>query len=344
MSEPQIVACEVDGCPVLENGRCLEGFENPVECPHAAKGTSQEEREPEAEAELEHVTEPTQNLEGEEMEPTQDVIELGGGESLTLPQADHLANRYGGQVVLIAGEFQSGKTTLVAELYGRFLKGSYDGWSFAGSDCLRALDRRYHGTRESSGLTHPDVPRTEDEEMRLVDLRLHRSGKRLPLMLSDIRGELFDGIVGGGPVATIVPLAARADQLVVLIDGKQIADDFKRSVALTWSKQLIGGLTEAGGIGVGTPTAIVLSKADLVDEDHLQWFAKEAESLRELALERGCGPSEIFTVAARPDASPHEPVDLPPLFAWLTSGRVEASKVPTNDKRVGRSFWRWGVK
>jgi hypothetical protein len=339
MSESQIVGCEADGCPVLESGRCLEGFENPTECPHATRRTPQEDQEPEPESES-----TTELTEDGEKEPSQNAIELGGGESLTLPQSDRLANRHGGRVVLVAGEFQSGKTTLVAELYGRFLKGPYGDWSFAGSDCLRALDDRYHGTRESSGLTHPDVPRTEDEEMRLVDLRIHRDGKRLPLMLSDIRGELFDGIVGGGPVAKVVPLAARADRLMILIDGEQVANDFKRSVVLTWSKQLIGGLTEAGGIDTGTPTAIVLSKADLVDDEHSQWFAEEAEDLRQLALERGCGPTEIFMVAARPDASPHEPIDLHPLFEWLTAGSAEVAEMPINDKDVGRSFWRWGMR
>lgn len=342
MSEPQIIGCEADGCPVLESGRCLEGFERPAECPHATTSASQGEQK--SEVESGHAPDPEESPDVEESESNQSAIELGGGESLTLSQADRLSNRYGGRVVLVAGEFQSGKTTLVAELYGRFLKGSYSGWSFAGSDCLRALDGRYHGTRENSGLTHPDVPRTEDEEMRLVDLRLQQGGKRLPLMLTDIRGELFDGIVEGGPVASLVPLATRADQLVVLIDGKQIASDFKRSVTLAWSKQLIGGLTEAGGVGAGTPTAIVLSKADLVDDEHSQWFAEEAIGLQRLALERGCGPTEIFTVAARPDTSPHEPIDLPPLFNWLTSESTDKAEIRVNDKIEGRSFWRWSAK
>src|SRR5262249_34294375 len=161
----------------------LEGFDPPSECPHvlheapAVEEPTGSETEPRSDVEL------SGGDEGAKLdEPT---VELGGGESLTLPLADQVATRYGAQVVLIAGDFQSGKTTLLAELYGRFLRGPYEGWSFAGSDCIRALDMRYHGTREGSGLAHPDVPRTEDEEMRLVDLRVDRGGTHVPLMLSD---------------------------------------------------------------------------------------------------------------------------------------------------------------
>jgi hypothetical protein len=242
--------------------------------------------------------------------------------------------------VLIAGDFQSGKTTLLGELYGRFLKGPYEGWSFAGSDCLRALDARYHGTRESSGLTHPDVPRTEDEEMRLVDLRIERAGRHIPFMLSDIRGELFDSIVEGAPVEETVPLAARADKLVILVDGEKVANNFQRAVAASWCKQLIGGLTEAGGVPAGTPTAIVLSKADLIDDEHSQWFAEEAEEMRALAAARGLEATEIFSVAARPDQSPYEPLDLPPLFDWLIPSAAKPIS-PELGRAASRSFWRW---
>ena len=341
MTATEIFGCSAEGCPVVETGRCLEGFDPPSECPHIS--LTPPDAEAQASSEEDGVPLEDEDAVGEEEiskldEPT---VELGGGESLTIPLADQTATRYGAQVVLIAGDFQSGKTTLLAELYGRFLKGPYEGWSFAGSDCIRALDARYHGTRESSGLAHPDVPRTEDEEMRLVDLRVERAGTRVPLMLSDIRGELFDSIVEGAPVEEAVPLAARADKLVILVDGEKVADSFQRAGVASWYMQLIGGLTEPGGVPPGTRTAVVLSKADLVEEENSQWFTAEAQKMRALAAARGLAASEIFSIAARPDLSPHEPLELPPLFEWLLA--EESAKTMSSDsgRGQGRSFWRW---
>jgi Double-GTPase 2 len=338
MNETQQIHCDSEGCPVLESGRCLEGFDPPSDCPHAVVGSPPASEGPEPSVADE---DEASKVRSEEQHPREETIELGGAESLTVPLADQIATRYGAEVALVAGDFQSGKTTLIAELYGRFLRGLYEGWSFAGSDCLRALDGRYHGTREGSGLGHPDVPRTEDEEMRLVDFRIQRNGRRLSLMLSDIRGELFDSVVEGGPVKEVVPLAARADKVVVLADGEKIADNFKRDVVASWCKQLIGGLTETDGVRAGTQVAIVLSKADLVDEEHAQWFTKEAEEMKQLALERGLGSTEVFSLAARPDASPHEPLDLPPLFHWLVSTATVDAASPDSQGRQGRSFWSW---
>jgi hypothetical protein len=351
MSERVAVGCAQPDCPVLEDGRCLEGLGE--ECPHvrwsdeveAQEGdaATAEDAEDEPGSELLHPSEegegPAEPDTGEE-----EHIELGGGDSITLSQAEELAQAHSAYVVLIAGEFRSGKTTLVAEIYGRFLRGPYRSWSFAGSQTLYALDRRYHRTREKSGLDKPDMPRTPDEEMRVLDLRLISQQRRLSLMFSDVRGELFDNISQGAPVESEVPLAARANAVVVLLNGFKLRDWADRGEALNLFRQLIAGLAEDGGVPVGTPLAIVLSKRDLLADEDLEWFERHETKLRELAARVGYGPVAVFPLAACPEEPPHEPDGLDPLFDWLCEPRQEAISLDSSgDLADPRSFWRWGA-
>jgi hypothetical protein len=341
MSEGEIVGCQHANCPVAEDGRCLEGFENVRDCPNIQLATDGAAATDSNEAEVLEVDGDSRVSSEEGNGSEEPLVELGGGTSLTLSEGDLLANKHSARVILVAGEFQSGKTTLIAESYGRFLRGPFCDWSFAGSDSLYALDRRYHGARESSGLSHPDVPRTEDEEMRLLDLRVSRGSKHHCLMFSDIRGEFFDNIVQGSAVAEEVPLAARADLLLVLVDGDKIKERSKRYNVKNWITLLLGGLTESGGIKPGTPVAIVLSKADLVSDSDREWFEATAEEWRALAFERRSSETEVFVAAARPDESPHEPIDLGPIFEWCTQGDRPPTILPSQAAGEERSFWKW---
>ncbi|MGB7159800.1 MAG: hypothetical protein WBD40_17165 [Tepidisphaeraceae bacterium] len=267
------------------------------------------------------------------------MVELGGDESLSLPAADAIAARWGASVVLIAGEHNAGKTTLLAELYGQFLKGEFDGWSFAGSDCLIALDRRLQGAR-GIGPGPPEIDHTVDEDMRLIDLRLrNQAGERVCLLLSDIKGEFVRQIVEGAPAHQELPLAVRADLTMVVIDGEKVASVYHRGEALTRARLLIGALTEPGGIRVGCPVLLVLSKGDLLDTETRSWFEAKASKLRAFAETRGVKAGIIVT-AARPLAMPHKPAGLTDLLSWLVTPRPSQSLLDLRTAvRVTRSFW-----
>jgi Double-GTPase 2 len=338
------VWCEQDGCPIAEDGRCFENFPDGEGCPHRrlsadptdpdARGQSSDEgADLEAESRLEQQPEETAS------DNDSDHIDLGGDQSLSLSEAGAVAAAYGARVVLVAGEHKAGKTTLVAEFYARFLEGAYQEWEFAGAETLIALDRRYHGARVASGLDAPDTGRTEEEDMRLLDLRIRSDQTLMPLLFSDIRGESFDNVAQGAPVSNEISLARRTDRTMILVNGKRINDPFKRAEAISWTRQLIGGLTEPGGLPRDRPLAIVLAKADIVEEAAQAWFLERAEQLRQLALDRGCGPTEIFVTAARPVQEPHVPKGLGPLFSWIVQPGDQAVGIPPPPPRPDRSFW-----
>lgn len=233
---------------------------------------------------------------------------IGGDTALTLAEADEIAARAPCRVVLVAGEFESGKTTLVVELYAQFLDGPFAGASFGGSRTLRALDSRHHPARAMSGGTVPTTVATRDENMRVLHLRLRRHGRVHDLLLSDVRGEYFENIIDGAAAASEVPLAARADLCLLAIDGQLVAVPEERQRAITRARLLLGGLAEDGGLRAGAKTVIVVTKRDLLGTSARQWATDQLAQLRDWAVNRGLDASTAM-IAARPEGARAEALD-----------------------------------
>lgn len=338
MSTVPPALCDQPDCPITTEGRCLEGFQAGAGCPHLLAESTPEPDE---------LTEEVDDIEEEDVatvpETVDQVVQLGGGESLTTPEAHDIAAEYGAEIILIAGEFKAGKTTLMIELYSRFLEGPVGGWLFAGSRTLVALDKRHLPTRYASGNVAATTERTQPEHEGLIHLRIVKEERTVPLFFTDLRGERFEHVTDGVPAAGEVPNVARANRTMVLIDGEKIGDVALRQTAMHRGRQLIGGLTELGGVTLGRPMAIVLTKQDLVDADQLKWFAEQARPLAEFACERGADAS-IMTIAARPDSAPDSPQGLEHVVTWLTAQMPKSADEP--DPLVNpadRQFWRLTV-
>lgn len=338
MSTSPALVCEQEGCTFAADGRCLEGLPDGEGCPHLHPVAAAEPAlaaTAEAEPETEAVAPPAS------ASPREQMMELGGEDSLSIAAADALAAKWGASVTLIAGEQNAGKTTLLVELYAQFLKGPFAGWSFAGSDCLIALDRRYDGAR-GAGPAPPEVEHTVDEEMRLIDLRLRDStGRRVHLLLSDIKGEFVRQVIEGEPLSDELPLAVRADRAAVVIDGEKIGDRHRREQALTRARLAIGALTDPGGLPRGRPLAILLTKHDRLDQEAREWFTGRAEELRAFAQQRGSHATTLIT-AARPEGAPHKAEGLADVLAWLVAPplvvkQLELAAIPAQP--ADRSFW-----
>jgi Double-GTPase 2 len=271
---------------------------------------------------------------------------LGGSESLTVDEAEELAGDHGVTVVVIAGERDSGKTTLVTELWARFLRAPFGGWLFGGSRTLLAFDVRHRGARESSGGSHARTPRTQEEDFRLMHLRIcnKQSREKTTLLLSDAKGELYEHIIDGTAVTEELSSTARADFLMLLVDGASVGDPFKRATAIHRGRMLLGGLLDPDGYRPPRPVAIVLSRADLADAAATRWWREEVADLQQVAEERG-HPTTIIELAARPDASPDTPEGLDHVLSWLTtpSEVVPASMVPVWGDEA-RGAWRYQSK
>lgn len=352
---PELV-CEQPGCPVAIDGRCFEGFADPAGCPHvhgltanpanATEGSDVNQNHLEAadadfaDPELDvdeddaEAKEQGAGVEGARVE----WIALGGDAALTLADADDVAQQAPCRVVLIAGEFDTGKTTLIVELYAQLLHGPFAGTEFGGSRTLRAFDRRHHPARADSGGTSPTTDRTAETDMRLLHLRLRRHDRVTSLLVSDVWGEFFENIVDGAAAAEQVPLAGRADLCILAVDGEQLAIPAERQVAATRARVLLGGLTEPGALRPTTPISIVATKADrLANPSARSWAEQRLQSLREFAESRG-HPSVVQLVAARPpDGAPTQGLDA--LLDHILPPPQAPSPTTAESRPADRQFW-----
>lgn len=273
------------------------------------------------------------------------MVYLGGDEALTVEESDRITANTAAPILLLAGEIESGKTTLLAELYGRFLEGPLAGWDFAGSETLMAFEEALKASMEESGNEEARTERTVYTNIRLLHYCLSRQDTRdrIDLLATDVRGELFEHIANGVPVGDEVPIARRADRVVVVLDGAKVGDKFKRANVVSSTVQLVGGLCAAGGLRPKTPLLFVLSKVDLAGIQGVAFFKEKCgEQLIPLAESAGMVATAL-EIAARPSGGA-TPIGLEEFLRWSGQPRSqtveELPALPRDDN--GRHFWAAG--
>jgi hypothetical protein len=321
---------------LLEEGRCLEAFDDPTDCPN----TELDDAAGVDAATSDGADEPASEEQASENGPAEPpaVVSFGGDVALGLSQANDLRAERPATVVLLAGETSAGKTTLIVELFEQFLKGPFGGWGFAGSRTLRAIDERHGPSRASSGRGSPDTKRTPDEGIAFLHLALS-GDQRVDLLLSDLSGELFQNIVDGASVGEQVPIALSCDVCVVLIDGSLMTSVSTRERAFSRARRLLGGLTQAGGLVGGTRVVVAATKSDLWASDAAADIATRLEALVGWVRELGLDASSL-TVSARPPADKAR-VGLAEVLDLLSHHDVPHD-LPANARQeiVGRRFWQ----
>ncbi len=208
---------------------------------------------------------------------------LRGPDPLTPVEASSLAAAGETRLVIWAGEHDSGKTTLSAELYERHRRGEAK-TVFTGSETLLGFEERIHLSRVESGRLTPRTKRTEldSDERELLHLAVQGDAGRTDLLIADIPGEVFRRIRDHEISATDVPLLSQADKLAVVVNGAQIARPGDRSMAIHFARQLIGELA-AGDLPVEKmDILLLLTKLDClrtVGPDALAYWEEEREPL-----------------------------------------------------------------
>jgi hypothetical protein len=262
---------------------------------------------------------------------------VAGDRPLTLLAASEVLNDRPCIVVLVAGEANAGKTTLLGELWAQFLRGSFSGWDFAGSRTLLALSELQALARASSGRSNPDTVRTRSEEPQLLHLAVQDDYKRSELLLSDVRGEYFEPVINGQVLGDRMTLASRADRCILLLSGEDYATRGGRARTLSRARQLLGGLTVTGGLTTRIPMLLAWSKADLIEESERD---NALAMLSSLANEFGAEvDATVSLIGARPEIGPQ--LGLDSALRWLVSADEAAGPlVALVDDHSDRMFWR----
>ncbi len=168
------------------------------------------------------------------------------------------------QIILVAGAFQSGKTTMELAMYQMFLRGMNKSLQFAGSRTLVDVVERSKGLRVISGNPESEVERTSSAEedkyfhMEVLDGRK----KRHNLIFTDFAGEIFEKPETNGEDALLEKFAG-VPNIIVLVDGEKLSGKWKDK-ALVDCKCVITKLMQTGIITDSTNVHLVYSKNDRI--------------------------------------------------------------------------------
>ena len=214
------------------------------------------------------------------------VIQFREGDYLSAVEAGEVVRAVPTSVIVVAGVVGSGKTTLVAGLYGLFHKGPFAGYSFAGSRTLPGFERRCHLARLASGRQTPATERTKHTDTHhLLHLRLAEFSplRHYDVLFSDIYGEAFRRAADSAEECRKFIVLKRADHVAVLIDGEKAVSRQDRQGTFSSADAFIGQCHDSEMLGKTSSVQAVVTKWDLVAssspadstfvESKLQWLS-----------------------------------------------------------------------
>jgi hypothetical protein len=289
-------SCSKADCTIAATGKCLEAHPDPQECPFFATTSA----EPEPAVALVTPIEPDQPD-----EPTPSAgrvfhagMELGFEDAISLSRAKYV------HLVPVLGATDAGKTCVLVSLYLLAVNRMLARFRFAGSQTLLGFEHRARGLRKWPSGELPDqfVDHTilgEDRVPSFVHLAfddLSRKTHRREFLFTDLPGEWTTDLINRLETAKRFSFLARADAVVVAIDGKRLADPETRQQEVMQAEHLIQRLKQTG-MPVHCKAILVISKRDESEISLLPYV----ESIRNLASELGFALNAIETAAISRD-------------------------------------------
>lgn len=230
-----------------------------------------------------------------------DWVELPSGEALNDEGAAETMKVSPTKTVLVAGENDTGKTSLLCGVYERYMNDDFAGHLFCGSRTLRAFERRSFYQRAESGRSEPDTERTRlpagQLELLHLELQSKTSAERVALLATDLAGEAFNLIRDNPEECEKYPILSRVDCVTVLLDAARLGTE-DRHAHRNSTRMTLRSLLQSGKLRPGVPVVVALSKWDLVDGS----MAKEQAGEDALAV---LGPAkdrphDVVRIAAAP--------------------------------------------
>lgn len=245
-----------------------------------------------------------------------DYLAVHSGEALTLAEATAVLGEHSAQVVVVVGEVDAGKTTLLAAMYETVAAGPVQGWTFAGSLSLVGFESRSHLAMAASNRSEEDPPRTSRSTERVALHLTVRSdaGDERHLLWADVSGEHAETLLRHDDPGDYGPLLRSATRVVVLVDGERLVEPVTRNLALADARTLLRALAEGDDIREETAIDYVITKWDKCG--HTDGVAADVVELadwaagirggiavhRTAARPHGEGLDELFTALLQPPA------------------------------------------
>lgn len=167
-------------------------------------------------------------------------------------------------MVLVAGPYASGKTTLIIMLYRLFLEGYNKRLYFAGSNTMEGFRERSVNLLYKSGQSEPFVSRTS---RAAEDWYLHlaisdEKGRKQNIFFADVSGEKFSDNTG---VEKLAEYFSDSENVIVVVDGEKLCDASKRYGEIFTSDLLLKRLLNIKILTKRTKLQIIFTKKDKID-------------------------------------------------------------------------------
>ncbi len=344
-----MLICHQSGCPFAKSGRCLEGQEPAESCPNLVATSSDVSVSSEADSEK-ALAGQADAVNEAEMCLLHDGLELDGREISAITRTAPAT------IVVIAGDADSGKTTLLNSVYEQFLRGPFAGLRFSGCRTFVGYEKRCFLSRMRSGRTEPDTARTKTSGVRYLHLSVQPESEAetsKDILFADFPGEYYRVARNSIVECQRLEFLRRMDFFIVLIDGEKLLSPSTRHLAVSQGRTLLRVCIDAGMLSKDTHVMIVVSKIDLVDLKGAS--AREFIETNKAKLLEQFGSRipllSFHEVAARPDAKanlrPGHGVDQLARM-WASPRFVEKSPalIPPgkNVRQFDRILERWGTK
>lgn len=183
------------------------------------------------------------------------------GNGLNLRELVHLSARIPVTMVMVAGPYASGKTTLMVMMYHLFREGLNKKLRFRGSKTMRGYWKRSEKLMQYSANEKPEVDRTSlgfsDNFLHLA--LLDSKGDERDFVFVDIPGEVFDE---EGEVKELEELFFDIENMIVVIDMQKIRDSSERRIVALNTKAMLSNLIKYHILSKSTSLQIVCTKMD----------------------------------------------------------------------------------
>lgn len=262
------------------------------------------------------VPDPENQTEGEAIKPAPPIfrppeperVSISSSESFEFEDVRGFLAKRAAVVVTLLGDRDSGKSTLICSIYDRFLHGPFANQRSTGALTITGFEQRAHLERLESGRTTPDTQHTSlGEGLRYFHLGMSpelQIEESSAILISDRAGETYKNARGNPALVSSLVELPIADYLVVLIDGKRLADLTTRAGALFPVRQTLQMLADHQPSDANYQVQVVLTKVDLIeaatDAVDLRVAFDEFEARLRDAFTSRFASLTFFEIAARP--------------------------------------------
>ncbi|WP_454834594.1 TRAFAC clade GTPase domain-containing protein [Pseudomonas lini] len=254
---------------------------------------------------------------------------------LTVENADELLRRRPASVISVVGERNGGKTTLVTELYERYLRGPFANAYFADSISLIGFEKKSFQSRAKSGAELPNTPRTSAQDgLGFFHLAVASQSdlQRTDLLISERAGEVYREVRDKPDLATRLIEIRKANVLVFIIDGERVSYDLKRAEVFASVRNIARAFVGSETIGNQVQIQLVTTKWDLLESEAAAHARVALSAFEEQFTNILGGRFEVatfHTTARDPRGSVGSSTSLEPLLlSWLQPPKSPPSITP----------------